>query len=217
MTDFELAMYYQFSEVQKRQQYLTMSFFADKAVIVGKYCLFAIFEGEEYLRSFEIEVIVSHDFPNIPPIIKETSGKINRKIFPHVYSDGSLCLEVKTKIILELRKNPTLCFYFEHFVDSYFLSYIYFMKHGRMPFGERSHNDKGTLEFYKELFGVNSINIAREFLIILCERNLKGHNPCPCLSGNRYRNCHHDKISALKNSGEFYLFQNDYKTITSGK
>ncbi len=100
MNDFADTIKAQFAELQNKQQWLEIRFEGNRAIITGKYCLFAIFENEEFLDSFEIEVTINKGFPYLLPTIKEVSKKIRKKGFDHKYSDGSLCLEVATKMAI---------------------------------------------------------------------------------------------------------------------
>ena len=183
---------------------------AGYVLITGAYCIRVLYEDEEFEGVFEVEAIVSFDFPLTLPKIREVGGKIRRRGFEHIYPDRELCLEVDTKVKIDLLKNPSLIYFFETYVTSYFFSYLYYEKYRKFPFGERSHGEKGILEYYCELFMVRDPETAKQLLHYLCGTHLKGHHPCPCMSGNRYRNCHLPKIIELKNSPYYLLFQQDY-------
>ena len=102
----------------------------------------------------------------------------------------------------------------EEFVEVYYFSYEYYSRFGVFPFGERSHNELGILETYKDYFSTNDIVDAYKILKFICSSHYRGHYPCPCGSNLRLRNCHGEKIIlAYKNAIVMAQIQKDYKVI----
>jgi hypothetical protein len=84
-------------------------------------------------------------------------------------------------------------------IHDYFVSQTYFEARGDWPFGERSHGDAGVMESFADLLDVdNDATIVLEHLRLLSMNKVKGHNPCPCGSGRKLRDCHRDKVEELK-------------------
>jgi len=164
----------------------------------------AIYEGVSIRDNFQIELIILKDYPDIPPIAKETDGRIPKEF--HTNPDGSLCLGVPIEVRRKFAKNPSLLGFINEQVIPFLYSYCHFEQHGEMPFGELSHGGKGILEYYRQLFNASSDVIATELLKILAENNGKGHHECPCRSGKRIRDCHGGllrKIYSYQHKDEF--------------
>jgi ferredoxin-thioredoxin reductase catalytic subunit len=154
--------------------------------------------------SFEIEILIPETFPNVPPSVKEIGGRIPSTF--HHYDDGSLCLGTPLHIRMSFLQNPTLLGYVQDLVIPYLFSYCYWKKFGRMPFGELSHGRKGIMEYYRELFQLNSDISTIKLLKIIAEDNYRGHQTCPCGSGKILRQCHGEILRKIK----IYQYQNDF-------
>jgi hypothetical protein len=160
----------------------------DTWVVQGMLEFSATYEGAGMNDLFHIELTITKDYPNIPPIAKEIGGRIPKEF--HKFPDGSLCLGAPLEVRTKFTKNPSLLGFVNEQVIPFLFSFCYFQQHGRMPFGELSHGGKGILEYYAQLFNVTSEITTVELLKILAENNYKGHHDCPCGSGKRIRNCH---------------------------
>lgn len=164
----------------------------------------ATYEGVSIEDKFQIEFTLLKDYPDVPPIAKETGGRIPKEF--HKNPDGSLCLGAPLEVRMKFTKNPSLLGFVNEQVIPFLYSYCYFEQHGEMPFGELSHGGEGILEYYTQLFNVSSDIIAIELLKILAENNYKGHHECPCRSGKRIRDCHGGllrKIYSYQHKDEF--------------
>ena len=84
-------------------------------------------------------------------------------------------------------------------VISYLYRYSYLIRYGEEPFAERSHGNKGKLEFYSEVLSTTDIIVIIKFLKLLLKKNISGHLLCPCGSGKQIRKCHQKNISELSN------------------
>lgn len=155
------------------------------------------------------------DLTVIPPYVIETGGKISKN-YPHRYSDGGLCLETDGRIKIECIQNNEFDFdvWFNHFLIPYFFSFEYYNRFGEFPFGERPHGSKGIIEYYQELFRLDSPEQTKNFLLQISKMKCyRGHLLCPCGSGKRIRNCHKiEVINALKPT-EKECINNDLKMI----
>jgi len=215
MDRFYERMIEQFDELRKDQPLLTDIVESDDFVrITGTYVLCEIFEGELFSDSFQLEITVFSDFPRSAPEVKELEKRVRDVNYRgHVYSDRTLCLEVNTRIIIELDSTPRLSYFSERFIKPYLLGFLYYQKHQRFPFGDYSHGSVGLLEFYCREFNVDSRLKAKQLLGLVFDDNFKGHRDCPCGSGKRYRNCHSDQISSFRKSKFIDNYFSDYKTV----
>ncbi|MEW6067094.1 MAG: hypothetical protein AB1610_02190 [Nitrospirota bacterium] len=176
----------------------------DTWVVRGVLEFSATYEGVSIRDNFHIEITITKDYPDTPPIVKETGGRIPKEF--HTSPDGSLCLGAPIEVRMKFAKNQSLLGFVNEQVIPFLYSYCYFEQHGEMPFGELSHGGKGILEYYRQLFNASSDVISTELLKILAENNYKGHHECPCRSGKRIRDCHGGllrKIYSYQHKDEF--------------
>lgn len=165
-----------------------------------------------FYKQYSIDV----NLTKTPPYVIETEGKISKN-YPHRYSDGGLCLETDSRIKIECYSDNNefdLEFWFNHFLIPYFFTFEYYMRYGEFPFGERSHNLKGILEYYREHYRLDSLDQTKNYLFQISKMKCyRGHLLCPCGSGKRIRNCHKiEVINALKPI-EKECINNDLKMI----
>lgn len=189
-----------FIELNKEYPNLHIKYLTDKYIIDGNVRIYAINDDIPLIDDFTIVIEVPLGFPNELPIIKETSNKIP-KDFEHVNIDKSLCLGIETEIKILFMKNPTLLNWFQTFVVNYFYSVMYYNKYGRMPYGERTHGNKGILEFYKAFLNTNSIKAIYNILSAVKNNNIKDYYKCPCGSFRKMKKCHLSQINLLKKVG----------------
>ena len=76
-------------------------------------------------------------------------------------------------------------------------SQLVFEKTQKWPFDQWAHGKPGLIQAYGELLGANGEDQVKKFLKHLLGRRIKGHWPCPCGNGSKYRNCHRDHLDAL--------------------
>jgi hypothetical protein len=155
----------------------------------------ATYEDISIRDKFQIELSITEDYPDTPPIAKETGGRIPKEF--HTNPDGSFCLGAPLEVRMKFAKKPSLLGFVNEQVIPFLFSFCYFQQHGRMPFGELPHGGKGILEYYTQLFNVTSDIVTIELLKILAENNYKGHHDCPCGNGKRIRNCHGELLRQI--------------------
>lgn len=149
---------------------------------------------------FELEIIVSNDFPNTLPVVREITKKIDRK-YPHLYSNGQFCLASNIELKIYFSNNRDIGTFIDDYVITYLYTYRYYEEYGVYPYGERSHGMMGDLEYLKELFRVDEWNKVLEIMIFISKSNYRGHLLCPCQSGEKLRNCHGETIKEIINCG----------------
>ena len=114
----------------------------------------------------------------------------------HIMSDGSACLGVYTDIMTRWFLKPDIVNFLENFVAPFLVWQAYYDAHQKPPpWGDRSHFSEGIIEYYAELLGINRCQAIVEFMKLLARKNRpKGHEICPCGSGERLRNCHRELL-----------------------
>ena len=148
-------------------------------------------------KHYEIEIHIPKQEGMLPYVV-DTGKAINIK-YPHIYPDRKLCLATDIDMQVSFSKDPSLIRWMEDFVEAYFVSYEYYERYGVFPMGERPHGATGIIQSYTEIFDVNVIQAA-EIVLFISYKTYRGHQPCPCGSGNRIRKCHGKKILGFYNN-----------------
>ena len=202
-------------EILLEQQPLLLKSEGDGGLkISGNYKICNRLEDVVFEDYFALEIFIPDDFPDEIPTVITTDSKIKAYNYKgHVYSNGQFCLEIDTAIAAFLLYNPILLGFLTKYLDTFLCGFLFYQKHKRLPFGEHKHGIGGLLDFYCELFATTDKRTAYSLLACLFKDNLKGHIQCPCQSGNRFRNCHRERISELRASKLYNRYKSDYKTI----
>ena len=177
-------------------------------------------EEKEWLEDFLIKIVFPHNYPTELPKIYETGNRIKPKNeTTHFYPDPDnyACLFYPTERYIYFPANEPFQFkkFLEEPVKSFFFSQLYYIYHKKWPFGQRSHNIKGLLEFYEEFLGISfdqkSILTALSYLL---KPQIKGHWLCPC-GNEKLRKCHVKKFRHLNNTIPKEAIRQDIKFFDS--
>ena len=139
--------------------------------------------------SFEIAMRIPDRYPDDLPRVTETSGKIDNN-YEHVFTDGSLCLEVPIQIRRIFSQQPTLLGFVNKLIVPYFYGYCHWKEYGEHPFGERGHGGEGIIQYYVEELSLKDEFTALAFIRFLDQHGYRGHEKCPCGSGRKVLKCH---------------------------
>jgi len=163
------------------------------AVVHGIYGL----DAPDVSRQIEysIVLVLPKNYPKTPPAMfcndpKLPIGNIDR----HIMKDGHACLGVHAEIGSRWKPESMIVTFLDDLVAPFLAWQAYYdVHHEPPPWGERSHYKQGILEYYAELLGRPIDSSIEGFMRLLARANRpKGHEPCPCNSGERLRNCHRD-------------------------
>lgn len=146
-------------------------------------------EYESITDRFIIRIDIPTCYPDRLPVVSELIGKIDSD-YQHIDDTGKFCLGAPFEIRRKYLKQPSLLGFVDNVVVPYLYAYCYFKKHDVMPFGELSHCGEGILEYYQELFQLDSAVKIINCLRSLQEYGYTAHKLCPCGSGKRTRKCH---------------------------
>lgn len=198
----DLVNYYEYLGLEKSEYFW---------VVKGLLEFHGIYKEISIHDSFEIEMIIPHGYPEDYPVVKEMGGGIPPDF--HKFPDGSLCLGVPFQIRKIFKKNPNLIGFTNDLLIPYLYSFSFWKQHGTFPYGELSHAAKGIMEYYMELFNVNSETVVLKFLKILATGKYRGHLYCPCGSGFTIRHCHGDILLTCKDVQSQLAFADDCLSI----
>ncbi len=175
-------------------------------IIKGKLVFKVTINEETIDDEYQVEIILK-EFPNKPPLVKETGGRIAEDFHPG--KNGTRCLEVPLELNKRFKENPTIKGFVENLLLDHLYAWSYKDKHGVLPFGEHSHGGEGILEYYKKEFDVDDVSLVLGLLKILVDNNYRGHQLCPCDSGLKLRKCHGKKLLEIKDiqTSEEFLYE----------
>ena len=125
-------------------------------------------------------------------------GNIDR----HIMTDGRACLGVQAEISMRWSAGSTIVDFLDNLVAPFLAWQAYHDEYQKPPpWGERSHGAHGIIEYYAELLGRSADSSVVGFMRLLARKNRpKGHEPCPCDSGECLRNCHRDLVYDARQS-----------------
>ena len=104
---------------------------------------------------FRVKLVVPSDYPQSPPVVFETEGKIPAN-YEHLMLAGNLCLGVPLEVDLRFASDRTLLRFVDDLVVPYLFGFSCFRKYGVMPFGEHCHGGEALLHSYQDYFGVGA-------------------------------------------------------------
>lgn len=169
----------------------------ERVVLAGSICVHRSMEQFVINKDYEIGIYIPKQKGMLPYVV-DTGESINIK-YPHIYPDRKLCLATDIDMQLALSKDPSLINWMRDFVEAYFVSYAYYERYGIFPMGERPHGAAGIIQSYMEVFDVSDAKAA-EIILFISYKPYRGHQPCPCGSGDRIRKCHGKKLLEFYNN-----------------
>ncbi|MEY4835026.1 MAG: hypothetical protein RI980_1141 [Bacteroidota bacterium] len=140
---------------------------------------------------YHIEIKAVDDYPNSFPLVFETGGRIPRNVDWHIFEDnGNCCIASPPEEIIICNSDLTLLSFIDNQVKNYFYSQIFRNQNGYF-LKERSHGNKGWIEFFEETFMTDNIfNIEFGLNQIIGGKKIDRVSMCFCGSGKKYRKCH---------------------------
>tara|TARA_R110000868_G_scaffold259520_3_gene517769 strand:+ start:1488 stop:2177 length:690 start_codon:yes stop_codon:yes gene_type:complete len=170
--------------------------------------------------TYQIEIKAVQDYPNSFPLIFETGGRIPRNIDWHIFeATGNCCIASEPEEIIICNSGLTLLSFIDNQIKNYFYSQIFRNQNGYF-LKERSHGDKGWIEFFEEIFMTDNIfNIEFGLNKIVEGKKTNRVSMCFCGSGKKYRKCHkksYDVLSKLSKD-DIQLFLNALRETSEYK
>lgn len=164
------------------------------------------------VESFDIELSVPPEYPEIFPRVKETGGKIE-PTYEHLYADKELCLGVPIEERRIFAAQPSLLGFVNGLVIPYLYSYCYWKQHGKYPFDDQLHGAAGIVRHYVDTLNLNDEIAALSVICFLYEHGYRGHHACPCGSGQIVRHCHGDALRELNRYHTRHTLKTDFEAL----
>ena len=159
--------------------------------IFGLFILDAVFEKKRIIDEYFLEIFIPIDYQQNLPKVFETDNKISKDY--HKLTDDSFCLGCSFELKRILNLEPSVNSIINNLITPYLYSHSYYMKNGKMPFGELKHGIQGIVDYYLEYFKCKRYKLCRILGKILTI-NYRGHHHCFCGSKKIMRRCHGEKI-----------------------
>lgn len=158
-----------------------------------------IFDNKgEYWGSFEIFFNISKNYPFTFPIVYETSKIIPNNADRHINTDGSCCLTVLQKAIIETKKGISILKFIKNYIIPYLANQLYFEQNKKWANGEYLHGKDGIIQFYIEETQLNSIDeIIHLLKNIPTIKKLGRNDNCFCGNNKKLKDCHLNKIQDI--------------------
>ncbi len=186
----------------------------ESIVVQGTYGITAPDSNDQI--EYRICILLPDRYPKQAPILfcndpKLPIGNIDR----HILVDGTACLGVYTDIMTRWSKHPNIVYFLDNFVAPFLVWQAYFDAHQKPPsWGQRSHFTDGIIEYYAELLGMIKKRSVVDFIKLLARKNQpKGHEMCPCGSGERLRNCHRQLLYNTREKVKWEYVVKDLKAV----
>jgi len=177
---------------------LSWRWYNDIPVLKGFYQFKTEYRGILFQDSFNLEINFPVDYPEKSPTVKELDNKI--PAFFHRNSDGYLCLCTPVEQHLTFSQAPTLENFMLNLLNPYLLSWLWYDRFNKTPWGERKHGYIGLVESYQDLLKLNDIRHTISFMVEFVKNKLHHKENCPCGSGRLFRKCHGNIVLKYENS-----------------
>lgn len=161
--------------------------------------------------SYEIDIVIPDNYPELPPTVNETDNAIPND-FHRFPSSGNLCLGAPVEIRRRFAEHKTLIAFINDQVIPYLFSFSCVRDHGRLPFGDLKHGSIGLLDYYIDFFGTDIVPTLK-LLKCLADNFAPPLGPCPCASGQQLKDCHGPKLDVLRPHYQPELFEAELRCM----
>ncbi|MCO6437320.1 MAG: SEC-C domain-containing protein [Phycisphaerae bacterium] len=168
---------------------------------------------EAITDAYAIRIEVPATFPRKLPRVWERGGRIPRTF--HKLAENALCLGSMIRLRMMVGMAPTVIEFVDKCVVPYLYGYSYFEQHGRLPFGDLDHGNKGIIKDLKKLLGVGTDRQCMGMVLLASLQKRKANRqPCPCGSGKRLGKCHHRLLNDLRKRCGRLAFREEYRRLS---
>jgi hypothetical protein len=165
---------------------------------------FPVVHEGDVLDRYQVEIEWSASDREVP-LLRETGGRIPWIADRHMSQGGIACLFVPEEWLIRPREQRALLNYLNGPVRNYFMWQSLFERGAAPPWPDRSHGVEGLFQAYGDMVGLKNPAAIKLCLEYLAEERVKGHWRCPCGNGRRLRDCHIERMNALKSKVPRYI------------
>lgn len=194
------------TDLKNKYSALNLKLKEEKAFLIGKLDFTATLSGETISDSYQIKIEFPQSYPDIPPSVEETGGRIPKILDYHVSDSKFLCLGPALEILSKFRKKPTLLNFVENCLIPFFYWHSYRERHPKKSLAAYSHGDNGIEEYrdetnLKEKYFIvlesDDITVVLLLLQMLIDETYKSNPKCPCKRGQHLKDCHGNCLQLL--------------------
>jgi hypothetical protein len=155
--------------------------------------------NNEYIDHYEIMIKPTSNYPYRFPFVFETGNRIPINFDWHVFEqDGHCCIKAQPEEIILCKNGINLLWFIEDQLLPYFFNQKHRELHGYF-LKERSHGNDGNIDYFREIFGTQDLNVILKGLAKIRNRKLPSRvEMCFCGSGLKYRKCHREALKILE-------------------
>ena len=151
---------------------------------------------------YTTRILIPRGYPEEVPSLICTPEEIPRIDSRH-NSGETACLCARCDYRKHWPRGSTLTAFVDALVIPFLTCQHYYDIHGHWPpSGERAHGAPGVIQAYTDfcspLGNATGETIARALRLLIRSGIPKGHNPCPCGSGKRIRDCHREAVAKMR-------------------
>jgi hypothetical protein len=151
-----------------------------------------------YVNSFDINVVIPRNYPYAFPLLFETSDKFEHIPDRHVSEDGSCCVCSLQESDLISQKGISIKDFFLRYVIPYLANQLYFNSEETWANGDYEHGAEGILQFYTELFEVETIHEVITLLSFFNTKKMNRNDDCFCGKKEKLKRCHLQTYTVIK-------------------
>ena len=193
-----------------------VSFIKEESVVAHGTFGISIPDSKDEIE-YGICILLPDRYPKQLPVLFCNDPKLPIDVIDrHILRDGSACLGIYADLMIRWSKKSDIANFLENFVAPFLVWQAYYDAHQNPPsWGQRSHSTDGIIEYYAELLGLEKDKSAVvEFMRFLARKNRpKGHERCPCGSGERLRYCHRKLLYSTREKVAWEYVVKDLQTV----
>lgn len=146
-----------------------------------------------------IRVELPRSYPNFPPLVYETGGRIPKTEERHFHpTTEHACVFVEDDWGWLSLKHPSVGAFLAGPVNDFFFWQSCYHYHGKNVLPAWPHGGMGRLEYYKEKLGTTDDQDVVRCLRLLAAHRYSANHACYCGSGRRVHGCHKGIILAMR-------------------
>lgn len=151
-----------------------------------------------YVDSFTIKVTVPRNYPHGFPLLFETGNKFEHIPDRHINEGGSCCVCSLQESDLISQKGITIKDFFLRYVIPYLANQLYFDSEEEWANGDYEHGVEGILQFYQELFEMETIEEVINLLSFFNTQKMNRNDDCFCGKKEKLKRCHLQTYTIIK-------------------
>ncbi|SRR5579875_500140 len=148
--------------------------------------------------SLHLRIVFPDDYPEHEPRVYDVAQRFPHEADRHFYPDGQLCLWLPPESRWDKQDPDGLCRFLEEvavFLDQQLTCDA--LGGQKWPGKQRSHGDRGYIEFIPECLGGNERLLDALGPTLANRSGIQRNSPCPCGSGKKYKRCHLDVVQEI--------------------